>query len=64
MSAFVVSIAAVRTARVLRANAPVHRIDDFLARMTQIARQQRDTGREAFWHEVAMLVDRESRWVS
>jgi hypothetical protein len=49
MSAFVVSIAAIRTARVLRANAPVHRIDDFLARMTQIARQQRDAGCEAFW---------------
>lgn len=59
MSASVVSFTAVRTARMLRENAPPHFIDNFLASMTLLAREQSDVEREAFWRDVATLVGRE-----
>src|SRR6266851_1927020 len=49
---------AARTARMLRQNAPPQSIDGFVARMTLVARQQSDAGREAFWREVARLAGR------
>jgi len=55
MTDAVVSFAALRTARMLRQNAPRQRIDDFVACMTMVAREQCDGGREAFWREVARL---------
>jgi hypothetical protein len=61
MSAVVVNFTAVRTARMLRENAPPHWIESFLTQMTSVAREQRDTGREAFWCEVATLLGRAQR---
>ncbi len=60
MSATVISFTAARTARMLRENAPPSWIDSFLLQMTSVAREQRDPGREAFWREVATLLDREA----
>ncbi len=54
----VVRFTAARTARMLRQNAPPQSIDGFVARMTLVARQQSDAGREAFWREVARLAGR------
>jgi hypothetical protein len=62
VSATVINFTAVRTARMLRENAPPHWIESFLAQMTDVAREQRDPGREAFWREVAALVGRTRRW--
>jgi hypothetical protein len=42
----------------LRQNAPPHWIDNFVARMTLVAREQSDSGREDFWREVARLAGR------
>lgn len=58
MSAEIVSFSAVRTASMLRRNAPPAWIDVFLAQMTSAAREQRDQRREAYWREVAALLDR------
>jgi hypothetical protein len=58
MTAEVVNFTAARTARMLRQNAPLHWIEAFLEQMRSVAREQRDPGREAFWHEVASLVER------
>jgi hypothetical protein len=58
MTARVISLTAARTARMLRDNAPPCWIDSFLAQMTSVAREERDIGREAFWREVASLLDR------
>jgi hypothetical protein len=33
----------------------------FLAQMRSVARERRDPGREAFWHEVADLLERQAR---
>jgi hypothetical protein len=55
MTAIVVNLAAARTAKMLRQNAPPDGIQTFLAQMRNVARERRDTGREAFWHEVADL---------
>jgi len=52
----VVCATAARTARMLRQNAPPQSIDSFdVARMTLVAREQPDAGREAFWREVGRL---------
>ncbi|HWI27703.1 MAG TPA: hypothetical protein VN668_12090 [Stellaceae bacterium] len=59
MTAQVISFTAARTARMLRDNAPPSWIDSFLVQMTSVAREQRDIAREAFWREVASLLDRE-----
>lgn len=61
MSALVVNFTAVRTARMLKANAPPNWIDSFIAQMMSLARRNHDLGREAFWREVATLVNREAR---
>jgi hypothetical protein len=61
MSAVVVNFTAVRTARMLRDNAPPHWIESFLSQMTDVAREQRDAGREEFWREVATLLRRQRR---
>jgi hypothetical protein len=58
VSAQIVSFSAVRTASMLRRHAPPGWIDVFLAQMTRAAREQRDHGREAYWCEVAALLDR------
>lgn len=60
MTALVISFTAARTARMLKQNAPPHWIDSFLAQMTSAARELDDPGREAFWREVASLLDREA----
>lgn len=60
MTARVISFSAARTARMLRDNAPSSWIDSFLLQMTSVAREDRDIGREAFWREVASLLDREA----
>ncbi len=60
MTARVISFSAARTARMLRDNAPSSWIDSFLQQMTTVAREDRDIGREAFWREVASLLDRET----
>jgi hypothetical protein len=59
LSADIVYLPAARTARLLRANAPPRWIAIFVAQMTDIARQQQDAAREAFWHEVGRLARRE-----
>ena len=56
MSAVIVNLPAVRTARILRDNAPPRWIAMFVAQMTDIARKQQDAAREAFWREVGSLV--------
>lgn len=58
MSAIIISFSAARTARMLRENAPTPWVDHFIAQMTRTAQERRDFGREAFWREVAMLMDR------
>jgi hypothetical protein len=58
MSAIIINFSAARTARLLRENAPTRWIDHFIAQMTHTARERRDIGREAFWREVAMLMER------
>ncbi|MGO8914602.1 MAG: hypothetical protein ACLQJR_01680 [Stellaceae bacterium] len=58
MTAQVVSFSAMRTASMLRRNAPPAWIDTFLTQMTSMARERRDAGREAYWREVAALLDR------
>ena len=58
MTGIVIGFAAARTARMLRQNAPPHSIDSFVARMTLVAREQSDSGREDFWREVARLAGR------
>lgn len=60
MTALVISFTAARTARMLKENAAPHWIDSFLAQMTSVAREQRDPAREAFWREVASLLDRDA----
>jgi hypothetical protein len=59
MTARIISFSAARTARMLRDNAPPPWIDTFLVQMTSVARADRDRGREAFWREVAALLDRD-----
>ena len=59
MSADIVNLPAVRTARLLRDHAPPRWIAIFIAQMTDIARQQQDARREAFWREVGSLARRE-----
>ncbi|HUJ99493.1 MAG TPA: hypothetical protein VLV85_14690 [Stellaceae bacterium] len=59
MTATIISFSAARTARMLRDNAPPSWIDSFLVQMTSVAREERDIGREAFWCEVARLLDRD-----
>ncbi|HJT08298.1 MAG TPA: hypothetical protein VJ747_15305, partial [Stellaceae bacterium] len=49
---------AARTARTLRQNAPPDWIDGFVARMTGVAREQPDSGREDFRREMARLAGR------
>jgi hypothetical protein len=61
MTAVVVNLAAARTAQMLRRNAPPDGIETFLAQMRSVARERRDPGREAFWHEVADLLERKPR---
>jgi len=56
LSAVIVNLPAVRTARILRDNAPPRWIAMFVAQMTDIARKQQDAAREAFWREVGSLV--------
>ncbi len=56
MSAVIVNLPAVRTARMLRDNAPPRWIAMFVAQMTDIACRQQDAAREAFWREVGSLV--------
>jgi len=56
MSASVIDFAALRTARMLKVNAPPQWVDNFLARMTLSAREECDLSRESFWREVASLV--------
>jgi hypothetical protein len=58
MSAEIVQFAAARIARVLRLNAAPGAAADFIAHMTDTARDQRDAFREAFWREVGDLVRR------
>jgi hypothetical protein len=58
MTGTIIGFTAARTARMLRQNAPPPRIDSFVARMTQVAREQSDSGRENFWREVARLAGR------
>jgi hypothetical protein len=57
MSGVVVSFAALRTARMLKDNAPPGQIDAFIAQMAGLARRQGDAARAAFWQEVAALVE-------
>jgi hypothetical protein len=57
VTARVISFSAARTARMLRDNAPPSWIDAFLLQMTSVAREEHDVGREAFWREVASLLD-------
>jgi hypothetical protein len=52
----VVSFAALRTARMLKDNAPRGQIDAFVAQMAGLARRQGDAARAGFWQEVAALV--------
>ena len=58
MTGTVIGFTAARTARMLRQNAPPRTIDGFVRRMTLIAREQSDGGREDFWREVARLAGR------
>jgi len=58
MTGTVIGFTAARTARMLRQNAPPHWIDSFVQRMTLVAREQSDSGREDFWREVARLAGR------
>ncbi len=58
MSAGPIGFTAIRAARLLKKNAPPHGIDSFLARMTRVVHDQRDSGRVAFWREVAALLER------
>lgn len=58
MSAEIISFTAATTASMLRRNAPPWWIGPFLAQMASAARAQCDPGREAFWREVANLLDR------
>ena len=46
MTDTVVCFTAARTARMLRQNAPPQSIDSFVARMTLVAREQSDSGRD------------------
>jgi hypothetical protein len=65
MTDTVVCFTAARTARMLRQNAPPQSIDSFVAHMTLVAREQSDSGREAFWREVARLAGRgEPAWTT
>jgi hypothetical protein len=52
----VVSFAALRTARMLKDNAPPGQIDAFIAQRAGLACRQGDAARAAFWQEVAALV--------
>lgn len=58
MSAGLVSLAALRTARMLKDNALPQQIEAFIAQMMGRARGQGDAARETFWQEVAALVQR------
>jgi hypothetical protein len=60
VTARIISFGAARTARMLRDHAPPPWIDSFLVQMASVAREQRDFAREAFWREVASLLDREA----
>jgi hypothetical protein len=53
MSGRLVSLAALRTARMLKENALPQQIDAFTAQMTKLARQRGDMAREVFWQDVA-----------
>jgi hypothetical protein len=64
MTAVVVNLVAARTALMLRQNAPPHWIEAFLAQMKGVARERRDPGREAFWHEVAELIERKRQSIA
>ena len=59
MTGTVIGFTALRTARMLRQNAPPHWIDSFVQRMVLVAREQSDSGREEFWREVARLAGAE-----
>jgi len=61
MTAIVVDFVAARAARILCETAPPQSIETFLAQMGNAARARRDPGREAFWHEVAALLQRKAR---
>ena len=58
MSAEIVSFSAIRTARMLRQNAPPQRAYGFVDEMRRAAQLQADAAREAFWSEVATLLRR------
>jgi hypothetical protein len=57
VTAQIISIGAVRTASILRRHARPSWVAPFLTQMTRAAREQHDAGREAFWREVAWLLD-------
>lgn len=61
MSAEIISFSAIRVAHMLQRNAPTESAADFIAHMAHVARDQRDPRREAFWLEVADLVQRRAR---
>jgi hypothetical protein len=58
MAAQVINFSAMRVARLLRQNAPADAAAEFVDHMAATARRQRDAAREAFWREVAGLVQR------
>jgi hypothetical protein len=53
MSGRLVSLAALRTARMLKDNALPEQIDVLTAQMRELARQRGDMAREVFWQDVA-----------
>lgn len=61
MSGAVVSFTALRTARMLKENAPAPQIAAFIGQMMLAARSRGDLPREAFWRDVAALVKADSR---
>jgi hypothetical protein len=58
MAAQVINFSAMRVARLLRQNAPAEAAAEFVDHMAAVAKRQRDAAREAFWREVAGLVQR------
>ena len=58
MSGGLISLAALRTARMLKENASPQQIEAYIAQMMGLARRHDDAGRETFWREVAALVER------
>lgn len=58
MSAEIINFSAMRVAHLLRQSGPANSAADFIAHMADVARDQRDASRVAFWLEVALLVRR------